>query len=220
MSGVDFEQARNNMIEQQIRPWDVSDDHVLDLIRHIPREDFVPEAYRNIAFADMQIPLGHGEVMMEPKQEARLLQAVNVQPGETVLEVGTGSGYLTALLASLAGHVYSVELNPALLKQAEAKLKAQRIDNVTLEEGNAASGWKPHSPYDVIIFTGSLPVLDPAILHSLNVGGRLFAIIGEEPLMEATLFTRTSHEAWREEPLFETVIPPLRGIEIEKKFEF
>jgi len=190
MSEMNLEQARFNMIEQQIRPWEVLDQRVLDLLSTVPREDFVPEAYRKLAFTDMNIPLGEGQVMMSPKVEARILQALNVQDDETVLEVGTGSGYVTALLANLAKQVFSVDINPEMTRQAGEKLAAHDITNVTLETGDAARGWDAHAPYDVIVVTGSLPLLPDAFKQALKVDGRLLAIVGDSPIMGVLLITR------------------------------
>lgn len=220
MADMNIEQARHNMIEQQIRPWDVLDQRVLDQILRTPREDFVAPAYRDAAFSDMMLPIGHGEVMLEPKLEARMLQALAVQAGDKVLEVGTGSGYLTALLAGLAAQVFSVEIEPELLEQAQSRLKRHGIDNVTLEQGDAANGWDAHQPYDVIAITGSLPALPQTFKENLQIGGRLFAFIGSEPVMEAVLITRINANEWREETLFETLVPPLHGVATEKPFTF
>jgi protein-L-isoaspartate(D-aspartate) O-methyltransferase len=209
MSEMNLDQARYNMIEQQIRPWDVLDQRVLDLLSTVPREDFVPEAYRNLAFADINIPLGEGQVMMSPKVEARILQALNIQEDETVLEVGTGSGYVTALLANLAKQVISVDINPDMTRQASEKLAAHRITNVTLETGDAAHGWDAHAPYDVIVVTGSLPLLPATFKQALKVGGRLLAIVGDSPAMGVLLITRVGETEWAEEALFETDLPAL-----------
>jgi protein-L-isoaspartate(D-aspartate) O-methyltransferase len=206
---MNLEQARFNMIEQQIRPWEVLDQRVLDLLSTVPREDFVPEAYRKLAFIDMNIPLGEGQVMMSPKVEARILQALNVQDDETVLEVGTGSGYVTALLANLAQQVFSVDINPEMTRQAGQKLAAHDITNVTLETGDAARGWDAHAPYDVIVVTGSLPLLPDAFKQALKVDGRLLAIIGDSPIMGVLLITRVGETEWAQETLFETDLPAL-----------
>ena len=211
MMDINLEQARYNMIEQQIRPWEVLDQNVLDLLMRLPREDFVPAEFRNVALADMNTPIGHGQVMMSPKVEARMLQALDVKPDETVLEVGTGSGYVTALLASLARYVYSVEIDPELKAQAEQRLAAHNTSNVTLEEGDAARGWKAHAPYDVIVLTGSLPLLPDTFKRDLKVGGRLFVIVGDPPVMTARLVTRVGTAEWAQEDLFETELPALRN---------
>lgn len=209
MIEMNFEQARFNMIEQQIRPWNVLDQRVLDLLSEIPREDFVLPQYRNLALTDMELPIGHGQSMMAPRVEARMMQALNVQPHEVVLEVGTGSGYVTALLASLAKKVYSVEIIPELIQSAQAKLAEHSIKNVTLEEGDAAKGWPLDAPYGVIAVTGSLPVLPDSFKDSMNIGGRLFAIVGDSPSMEALLITRVGEFDWMTESLFEIDLPPL-----------
>jgi protein-L-isoaspartate(D-aspartate) O-methyltransferase len=220
MVDMNLEQARHNMIEQQIRPWEVMDDQVLDLIMRTPREDFVPPQYRNLAFTDMAIPLGHGQVMMPPRLEARMLQALAVQPDESVLEIGTGSGYVTALLAQLARHVYSVEIVPELLRAAEQRLAARGLTNVTLDEGDAAAGWPRRGSYDAIAVTGSLPMLVPELAQELNVGGRLFVVAGEAPAMAALLITRLGEDEWAQEDLFETVLPPLQNAAQPQHFVF
>ncbi len=209
MSEMNLDQARYNMIEQQIRPWEVLDQRVLDLLGTVPREDFVPPAYRNLAFADINIPLGEGQVMMSPKVEARILQALNLQEDESVLEVGTGSGYVTALLASLAKHVISVDINPEMTRQAGEKLTLHGISNVTLETGDAARGWDTQAPYDAIVITGSLPLLPDTFKQALKVGGRLLAIVGDSPVMSVVLFTRVGEAEWAQETLFETDLPAL-----------
>jgi len=220
MTDIDFEQARYNMIEQQIRPWEVLDQSVLDAMAIVPREDYVPMQYMNLAFTDMNIPLGHGEVMMAPKIEARMLQGLAIEPNETILEVGTGSGYVTALLAELGRHVYSVEIQQDLSDEARRKLQDHEVINVTLEVADAAQGWDRHGPYDVITVTGSLPVLPAAFEQSLKVGGRLFAIIGDSPVMEATLITRLGENQFQREMLFETDLPPLKNAVQPDRFRF
>ena len=218
MSEINLEQARFNMVEQQIRPWDVADQAVLDLLMRLPREEFVPAEFRALALADTNTPIGEGQVMMPPKLEARMLQALAVQPDETVLEIGTGSGYVTALLASQARHVYSVEINPSLLETARDNLARQDIMNVTLELGDAASDWPQHGPYDVIVLTGSVPLAPEAFKSSLRVGGRLFAVIGDSPAMVATLVTRTGDDSWTTESLFETDLPVLENAPQPERF--
>jgi len=215
---MNIEQARFNMIEQQIRPWEVLDDRVLSLITEIHREEYVPEASCKLAFADMGIALAHDQEMMQPKIEARLLQALAIQETETVLEVGTGSGYLTALLARLAKQVYSVDIYPEFTAEAAAKLKKSAIKNVTLETGDASRSWNQHQPYDVIAITGSCPTPPADYLNALRVGGRLFVIVGEAPIMEAMIYTRTSNDSWAKESLFETVLPALVNLETPQSF--
>lgn len=206
---MNIEQARFNMIEQQIRTWEVLDQGVLDLLTQVPREEFVPPAFRKLAFADMNVPLAHGQVMMQPKLEARLVQSLDIQPQDTVLEIGTGSGYLTALLAKRARHVYSVDLYADFSAEARPKLSTHGIGNVTLETGDAAQGWAQHGPYDAIAVTGSLPLFSEAFQRQLKTGGRLFMIVGSSPAMEALLITRLGKEQWLRESLFETDIPAL-----------
>jgi protein-L-isoaspartate(D-aspartate) O-methyltransferase len=209
MNQIDIEQARFNMIEQQVRPWDVLDQRVLDAMQMIPRENFVPERYRSLAFADTNIPLGHDQVMMAPNVEGRLLQALAIQPDDTILEIGTGSGYLTACLARLGRHVTSIDIEPEFTAQAAAKLAAQGISNITLETADAAAGVERGKSFDVIAVTGSLPLLQQQFHHNLNTGGRLFVICGQLPIMEALLITRVDATHWSRESLFETSIPPL-----------
>jgi len=218
MSPFNFEQARFNMIEQQIRPWDVLDQRTLDLIASVPREQFVPQDYRKLAFADINIPLAQGQVMMSPKVEARLLQALRLNPNDSVLEIGTGSGYLTALLAKAAKHVDSVDIFPEFIQTAAVKLKALNINNVTLQVGDAINGWNTDVDYDVIVLTGSVPVLKSHFQDQLIEGGCLFAIIGEEPIMQAQLMTRVNQTKTNRELLFETVLPPLLGAASPQRF--
>lgn len=217
---MDLEQARFNMVEQQIRPWEVLDQTVLDLLFKVRREEFVPAAYRSLAFFDMEIPLGHGESMWSPKLEARTVQALQLKKADKVLEIGTGSGYLTALLGSLAGHVHSVEIHADFIREAETRLKAHGFDNVTLETGDASQGWEKHAPYDVIVVTGSLPILPANLPAQLAPGGRLFAITGDHPVMEAQLITCVSHGVFRTESLFETSIKPLVNAIQPERFVF
>jgi len=215
-----FEIARHNMVEQQIRPWDVFDPRVLELIARAPREDYVPAQYRNIAFADLNIPLGHGEVMMSPKLEARLLQELEIAPTDKILEIGTGSGYLTALLASLGRHVVSIDCQAEFTMMAATKLGRHGIRNITLETGDAARGWDRQQPYDAIVITGSLPILPEAFRQSLASGGRLIAIVGQSPAMEVIRLRRVDAAAFREDSLFETDLPPLRNAIEPAKFVF
>jgi protein-L-isoaspartate(D-aspartate) O-methyltransferase len=217
---LDIERARYNMIESQIRTWEVLDQRVLDTLFVIKREAFVPERYRPLAFVDMEIPLGHGEVMLAPKLEARMLQELTLKETDRVLEVGTGSGHMTALLAHLAGHVYSVELHAEFSSGAAARLSAQGITNVTLDVGDAALGWGRHAPYDAILLTGSVPLLPQEWRAQLRAGGRLLAIVGEPPVMTARLATRLAEGAFNETGLFETCIAPLRNVPQPERFVF
>ena len=209
MTVLNFEEARHNMIVQQIQPWNVRDEKVLDLIQRLPREDFVPAKYKEHAFTDINIPLGDGQEMMSPKLEAYMVQALKVQEHDKVLEIGTGSGYVTALLASQSRHVITVDIDENTQKHAEEKLKAHQITNVTYEVGDAALGWDKHKPYDVIAITGSLPILPEIFQRNLNVGGRMFAIVGDAPAMEAILITRVKENEWSHQILLETEIPAL-----------
>ena len=217
---MDLARARSNMVEQQIRPWEVLDSEVLGLLRRRPRETFVPEEYRTLAYADTRIPLAEGQVMMLPREEARLLQALQIKARDAVLEVGTGSGHLTALLAGLARHVTSVEISQRLSEGAGRVLAAEEVRNVTLEVGDGRLGWPSGAPYDAIAITGSVYELDPAVTEQLALGGRLFAIVGQAPAMEARLITRTSQRQWDTESLFETVVPPLTGACPPPRFTF
>ena len=220
MAPMDYELARFNMVEQQIRTWDVLDPRVLDLLRHVKREDFVPANYRDVAFADMEIPLGHGEKMLQPKLEARMLQELELRETDRILEIGTGSGYMTALLARLGGHVYSVEIVPEFTSSAAQRLKSAGIQNVTLETGDGARGWDRHAPYDAIVLTGSVPVLPQPFQKSLHPGGRMIAVVGEPPVMEARLITCVAHGAYNTVGLFETCITPLRNAQQPERFVF
>ena len=217
---LDFERARFNMVEQQIRPWEVLDQRVLDLLMRVRREDYVPAQYVALAFADMEIPIGHGETMLAPKIEARMLQELALAPEDRILEVGTGSGYMTALLASLGSHVYSVDIVPEFIQTAGVKLAAHGVTNVTLESGDAARGWDRHAPYDAVVVTGSLPVLPDAFPKSLRPGGRLIVVVGEPPVMEAQLITCVSAGAYSTTGLFETCIAPLRNAVQPERFVF
>jgi protein-L-isoaspartate(D-aspartate) O-methyltransferase len=216
---MDFEQARFNMVEQQVRTWAVLDQHVLDLLFAIHREDFVPPAYRQLAFADLEIPLGDGERMWTPKMEARVVQELDLRRGESVLEIGTGSGYLTALLARSAREVVSVEIVPAFLAQAHSRLSAAGIHNVRLERGDGARGWGDDA-YDAIVLTGSTPVLADAWTRQLKPDGRLFAVVGDLPVMTARLMHWTAPGAIAHEDLFETVVAPLKNAPQPARFVF
>lgn len=215
---MDFEQARLNMIEQQIRPWEVLDQRVLDAMAATPREDFVPGRYRMLAFADIAIALGHGEVMMPPKLEGRLLQALSLAPTDSVLEIGTGSGYLTALLARLARRVVSVDIYADFVGEARDKLAAHGVNNVELAVGDARLGWPAAGRCDAIAVTGSLPEVPHELLSQLQPGGRLFVVVGAPPAMQARLVTRLSETKWASETLFETELPPLVGAEPKVRF--
>ena len=216
---MNIEQARFNMIEQQIRPWDVLDADVLELLLVVKREHYVPAAHKGLAFVDAEIPLGHGAAMLTPKLEARLLQDVNLKKHESVLEIGTGSGYMAALLAHKGRHVTSVEIDAELKQQAERNLAANAVGNVTVELGNGAQGWGTEQ-FDVIVVSGALPVLPEAFLKQLKVGGRLAAIIGQAPAMKATLVTRTGEAGYDTRTLFETDAAYLQHATTPSSFTF
>ena len=220
MSEMNFAAARKHMLESQVRTWDVTDARVLDLLAQTPRQEFVPERYRNLAFADINIPLDHGQVMMSPMLEARLLQVLDIQVRDKILEIGTGSGYFTWLLAQLGGHVHSVEINAELSAAAAAKLATHGIRNATLETGDATRGWDRHAPYDAIIITGSTPILPEAFQRSLALGGRLVAVVGAPPAMEARLTKRIDVESFSQQLLFETYLPPLQNAVAPARFVF
>lgn len=220
MADMNIEQARHNMIEQQVRPWDVLDAQVLELMTRSPREDFVTQSQRNLAFADIELPIGHGETMMFPRVEGRVLQALAIQPADKILEVGTGSGFLTYMLASMGGSVCSVELNEELAKDAEQRLRDHGINNVYIQVGDASQGWSSRQPYNAIAITGSLPSIPDNFKQQLQIGGRLFVVVGEAPIMEAKLVTRVGTNEWHEETLFETYLSPLKNITRSSKFQF
>jgi protein-L-isoaspartate(D-aspartate) O-methyltransferase len=217
---MNFEQARFNMVEQQIRPWEVLDSRVLNLLEQIHREDFVPVRYRKLAFADLAIPLDNGQVMMRPKIEARMLQSLELEADETVLEIGTGSGFVTACLAGLAKRVVSVEIFEELQEAAAVKLRDKSIENVELFVGDVMRGWQPEQAHDVVVVTGSVPEIPEQILGWVNPGGRLFVVTGESPAMEARLLRRTGVTDWSVESLFETDLPRLVNSEEPPEFEF
>jgi len=224
---MDIETARFNMIEQQIRPWEVLDQTVLSLLATVRREDFVPPSMRALAFVDTQVPLLPGEPdgphMLEPKQEARLLQELQVQRHEKVLEIGTGSGFMAALLAHRAMHVDTLECRPALARTARDNLRRHGVVNVTVHEVDAAAGalgLPGEAPFDVILLSGSVAQVPQALLAQLKVGGRLAAIVGELPVMRARLFQRVGEAAWSDLDLFDTVAPRLAGFEEPTRFHF
>jgi len=217
---MNYEQARFNMIEQQVRTWEVLDQRVLDLMAEIHREDFVPPDYKKLALADVNIPLLHNQVTMTPKVEARLLQGLNISVDERILEIGTGCGYLTALLAKLGKEVCSIDIFPEFTRQAATRLTENGIDNVKLITGDAVNGWSDFAPYDVIVVTGSIPIQNERFEQQLCIGGRLFVIVGESPVMEAMLITRVSENGWSRENLFETDLPALIGAVEPGRFRF
>ena len=216
---MDIEHARFNMVEQQIRTWEVLDQDVLDLLFTVRREEFVPAAYRSLAFADLELPLGDGQRMWTPKMEARVLQDLRLQPGESVLEVGTGSGYLTALLASRGARVTSVEIIPRLAAEAKAKLARAGVRDVDLRTGDAARGFSA-ATFDAIVLTGSTPILPDELIAQLKPGGRLFAVVGDPPVMTARLVRYVGPGSWTTADLFETVVDPLINAAAPARFTF
>lgn len=217
---MNFDHARHNMVEQQVRPWEVLDSRVLKLLETLHREDFVPVRYRKLAFADLNIPLDHGQAMMKPVVEGRMLQALELRDDETVLEIGTGSGWITACLASLAKRVVSVELFESLSEAARRTLKDKDIDNVELECGDAMEAWQPEQAHDVLVVTGSVEAVPDQFRGWVNPGGRMFIVTGDAPTMSATLHTRLGATEWQEEILFETVLPRLVHAESPPRFQF
>jgi protein-L-isoaspartate(D-aspartate) O-methyltransferase len=218
-TAMDIEQARFNMIEQQVRTWEVLDQDVLDLLFAVRREEFVPPAYRSLAFADLEIPLPGGERMWTPKMEARVLQELRLKPGESVLEIGTGSGYFTALLSSLGARVSSVEIDARLSAEAAAKLARAGVPQAELAVGDGARGFGT-GEYDAIVLTGSTPVLPDAFVRQLRPGGRIFAVVGDPPVMAARLVRWSAPGALTTQDLFETVIGPLKNAATPSRFQF
>ena len=224
---MNLEQARFNMIEQQIRPWDVLDADVLELLTVVKREAFVPPAYRSMAFVDAEIPLPGGENMLQPKFEARILQELAVKKHEQVLEIGSGSGYMAALLAFKARHVTTVDILPELADMARANLAAYGVDNADVQQGDGVRGWpaagadsKADPAYDVIVVSGSTPILPQTLMQQLKIGGRMFVVTGDAPAMSAQLVTRMSDIGFNTVKLFETVIKPLHNAVTPSHFTF
>ena len=221
---MDIEKARFNMIEQQIRPWDVLDPGVLKLLSVVKREDFVPDEHKDIAFADVEIPLlakgAPCQTMLVPRVEARLLQELAIKNTDKVLEIGAGSGYMAALLAAKAEMVYTVDIEPALVDMARQNLEKEGVANVSVDLGDAAQGWSLYAPYDVIVISASVPFVPAEILRDLKVGGRLIAIVGEAPVMNAQLITRTDETAYSTVNVLETVVAPLINAKRANKFVF
>ena len=217
---MDLEQARFNMIEQQIRPWDVADADVLHLLSVIRREDFVPLAHRSLAFVDMEIPLGWGLCMLAPRVEARMLQDAAVQKHHKVLEIGSGSGFMAALLAHRAHSLLSLEVVPELAQLATAQLRRAGIHNVEVRLANGAGGAPEDGPFDLIMVSGSLAEVPPALLAQLKIGGRLMAIVGDEPMMRATLIERTSEANYLTRQPWDTVAPRMAHFVEPSHFHF
>lgn len=208
------------MVKQQLRTWDVLDSRVLNMVSELPREDFVPEQYRELAFADTEIAIGHGQMMMAPKVEARILQALDIQPTDNILEIGTGSGFLTACLARMGDKVTSLDIQPDFTAKTTQLLQKHRIDNVKLITGNGLEAAQEQGPFDIIVLTGSLPRISEKLTRQLNMGGRLFGVAGNSPAMEATLITRVGDYQWRKEVIFETDLVRLQASSATAEFVF
>lgn len=217
---MNFEKARFNMVEQQIRPWEVLDQNVLDLLMTVRREEFVPASHRELAFAEVEIPIGCGQVMLKPVIEGKIMQALRIEKTDSVLEIGAGSGYFAALLAARAEWVRTVEIECALVKLASENLARNGVDNVVVVQGDGVDGWAERAPYDVIVVSGGLPFVPQALLEQLKVGGRLFAFVGEAPVMKARLITCEAEGRFRTEDLFETVVPMLKNAPRQDPFRF
>ncbi|MCW8983607.1 MAG: protein-L-isoaspartate O-methyltransferase [Gammaproteobacteria bacterium] len=220
MNDLNLENARNNMIKQQLRPSEIIDDRVLNAMQSVPRENFAPEAYRQIAYADFEIPLGSGQSMLSPRIEGRLLQALDIQPDDDALVVGTGSGYLSAVISTLANRVTSVEVDSELAERAQQRLKQQGIENVSIVVGDATRGLDDYAPYDVIALTGSVTEVPRLILENMRVSGRLFAVTGTPPAMQAVLVTRKNANEWESKDLFDTELAPLENGTQSAPFSF
>jgi len=217
---MNFEQARFNMIEQQIRPWDVLDPSVLALLAVVKREDFVPAAYRNMAFTDVELPLANGQKMLPPRVEARWMQELKIERHEKVLEIGTGSGYMAALLGHKAQQVFTVEKDEQLAAQARDALRRNGVLNVTVVTGDGVKGLAGEAPFDVILLSGSVPQAPQALLDQLKIGGRMGVIVGDEPAMSARIITRTGEREFATKNLFETVVQRLDGFDTGSHFTF
>lgn len=213
-------QARSNTIDQQIRPWGGLNYIANNALRSTPREDFVPEKYRNLAFADIEIPLSSKAKMLSPKIEGRLLNALNIKKDETVLEVGTGSGYLTAVISKLCKSITSIEIDDELSNSAQEKLNSLNINNAQLEVGDASKGWSSNDFFDVVVVGAAVPKITGRYFHLLNVGGRIFVVEGQGNAMQAKLITRISEHKWETQSLFETHLDTMQGLEVVESFEF
>ncbi|MCS5586822.1 MAG: protein-L-isoaspartate O-methyltransferase [Gammaproteobacteria bacterium] len=217
---MDTTQARSNAIDQQIRPWGGLNYIANNALKNTPREDFTPEKYQNLAFADIEIPLSNKAKMLSPKIEGRLLDALNIKKDETVLEVGTGSGYLTAVVSKLCKSITSIEIDEDLSNAAQEKLAELNISNAQLEVGDASKGWNSNDFFDVVIVGAAVPKITGRYFHLLNVGGRIFVIEGIGNAMQAKLITRISEHKWNTQSLFETHLDTMQGLETSESFEF
>lgn len=217
---INLEQARANMVEQQVRTWEVLDPHVLDALRKVPREDFVPAPHRRLAFSDLRIPLEHGQVMMKPIEEGRMLQSLMIEPGQRVLEIGTGSGFTAACLAHLGASVLSVDIHADLADNARNRLERLAIDGVEVVCADALGDFSPEGLFDVVMVTASAVEVPEQFLKWVETGGRVFAVRGHSPAMEAVCLTQIAPGRWHSESLFETDLPRLIGAEDQPVFDF
>lgn len=215
---MNFEQARQNMVENQVRPWEVLDFDVLETLKTVRREDFVAPAHRNVAFADLTLPLGHDEVMMKPVIEGRVLQALALTKADTVLEIGTGSGYMTACLAMLAGKVTSIDMHADFVDAARQRLATAGVANVELSTAEAVNGYAPTGVFDVVVVTGAVQTVPEKFVRWLTTGGRMFVVRGDSPAQTAVLLTHEGDGRYREESLFETDLPYLAHAAPVKRF--
>lgn len=220
MTVLNFDLARHNMLLQQVRPWLVINEHVLNAMEQIPRENFVPDAYRNVSYADIEIPLPHNEHMLFPRIEGRMLEAVEINSNERALLIGAGSGYLAALMGKLASSVTAIEINPDLASLAKENIDKLSLSNISIKEADASQPIEDNRGFDVIILSGSIPEFTQHFLDSLRVGGRLFAVIGTSDAMTATLVTRISAADWQQRELFDTVLSPLHNFTSTPPFTF
>ena len=216
---IDFEKARHAMVEQQVRPWEVLDPRVLDVLATVNREDFVAPRHRKLAYTDLALPLEHGEVMMKPVLEGRLLQALELQPEDEVLEIGTGSGYLAALLGGLTQHVVSLEIEPLLVEMARDNLQRAGIHNVEVRQADGSQEGVAEGPFDAIVLSGSVAEIPQHLLAQLRDGGRLVAIVGYEPMMRTTVVRRQGNQFTTTQP-WDTVAPRLQGFAEPSRFQF
>lgn len=217
---MDVNQRRINMVQNQVRTWNVLDEKILSLMTNCQREIFVPDSYQDFAYADMQIPLGYDQVMLEPMVVGRILNSLSLSGKERVLEIGTGSGYMTALLAQLAHHVTSIEIVKSLAIRAASKLSSLNIHNIEIIYGNAMQVLQSSKAFDVVVITGSVLYPPKLLINQTTIKGRLFAIVGRQPVMQACLFTRIKEDEWTKSTLFETVAPPLKEMQNACTFEF
>ncbi len=217
---LNLEQARFNMVEQQVRTWDVLDPRVLEVLSEVPREDFVPSRYRRMAFADLRLPIGNGQVMMKPLEEGRMLQALEIEPGQQVLEVGTGSGFVAACLSWLGADVLSLEIHDELAKSAAKRLKRNGFGSVEVRRADALGELEGDAMFDVVVVTGSAAGIPETLQQRIRAGGRIFGVRGHSPAMEAVCLRRIGEQRWHAESLFETDLPRLVGAEDQPVFEF